>query len=136
MKKLFVLSFVFLFAFAACDKETYEPADSAKINGEYTGTFVRIHPTGTFPVANVTMNIDSNRFSGNSDTRNYPAICRGKLAVSNDKLVVTNECMFTADFDGTLIFNGEFKYEVSGNTLKLTKTYSTGFYDQYTLQKQ
>lgn len=103
----------------------------------YKGTFVRTEGTtlSNEIVANVTLNFTKNTFSGLSDRRNYPAICSGTFSISQSKLMVTNSCYFTADFDWALVFNGEYNYELKGNHLKIWRSYGNGSKDVYELTK-
>ncbi len=71
-------------------------------------------------------------FSGESETVKFPEICNGNYTVSDDSIQFQNECVWTADFDWTIILKEEWNYNLNGNTLILTK--SNG--DKYTLTKQ
>jgi hypothetical protein len=134
MKRLLAFSILFYIFLTACNKNNI---NNAALSGTvYKGTFIRTHPNARFAPANVSITFDSTRFSGTSDTRNYPAICSGTHKIAGQKLTVLNDCMFTADFDGTLIFKGEYDYELSGNELRITKSYPGNMYDSYILQKQ
>jgi hypothetical protein len=133
MRSLFVLYSILFTLLAACDKDVLK---ASLQDGEYKGTFTRMHPTARYVPSNVTLTITGNRFTGTSDKPKFPAICSGSLEKRKNKLKVTNDCMFTADFDWTYIFKGDFEVSVSGKEVKLTKNYSPGFYDEYTLQKQ
>jgi hypothetical protein len=133
MKRLLTFSILLCVSFIACDKEV---VNASLQNGEYKGTFTRMHPTARYVPSNVTLTITGDRFTGTSDKPDFPAICSGSLAKKGTKLKVANECMFTADFDWTYIFKGDFEYSISGKEIKLIKNYSPGFYDVYTLQKQ
>jgi len=64
--------------------------------------------------------------------KNFPAVCSGTYAMSGDKITFTNECMWTADFDWSLVLNGEWNYTFRGETI--TFTHSNG--DRYVLTKQ
>ncbi|HEX8333978.1 MAG TPA: hypothetical protein VF622_15265 [Segetibacter sp.] len=132
MKRLVIFSLSLCILIAACNKNL---VNASLQNGEYKGTFTRMHPTARYVPSNVSLTITGNRFTGTSDKSSFPAICSGSLTKKGNKLKVTNECMFTADFDWTYIFKGDFEYSISGKEIKLIKNYSPGFYDVYTLQK-
>jgi len=117
---------------SACKKDT-----TGKIrDGKYVGTFSRSNPLSNTGSSNVTLIFDGNRFSGSSDITNYPAICKGTFNAGSSKMEVVNECMFTANFDWTYIFKGEYDYEVEGNELRIFKRYpNTDDIDSYNLTR-
>ena len=127
--------FIALVAFllSGCDKAEEDRPFAAN----YKGTFVRIndYPTYSPIVAAVTLNFTENTFTGTSESRNYPAICTGSFTISQSKIQVNNTCLFTADFDGTLIFEGAFHYEIKGDSLSIWRTYPNGGKDLYRLAK-
>ena len=132
MKRIFLL-LVILLTLAACEKEQ----NSALLaDGIYKGTFIRSSPNVRYAPSKVTLTLANNTFTGSSDTNNYPAICTGTFTVVGNMINTTNSCFFTADFDWTFIFNGEFDYEVEGNKLTLSKSFPGSVYDRYILEKQ
>ncbi|TVP50846.1 MAG: hypothetical protein EA341_06615 [Mongoliibacter sp.] len=101
---------------------------------ELEGTFQRISGDEAGPVAEVTILLRSGKWEGNSSRSKYPALCKGSYLVSENTISFENECMWTADFDWTLILNGTY-------TILQTKTHmiwekKTGdnnqFLDRYT----
>jgi len=128
-----VLTLLVAVLFIACSKDE----DSRNLEGVYTGTFTRTDPSGgNAPTANVTLNLTETNFSGQSDVINYPAICTGSYTLEGNKVKVGNTCLFTPNFDGTLIFNGEYTYEFDGTNLKIWKEYSNGSKDIYVLRRK
>jgi hypothetical protein len=126
---------------SSCEKDSATAIkDSATAttipNGTYTGTFIRTSPNAKYAPSKVTLTINGNRFTGTSEISNYPAICSGTFKVEGAKLHVTNECMFTADFDWTYIFNQQYDIEVSGNELRISRDYGGGTFDRYVFVKQ
>jgi hypothetical protein len=115
-----ILSFTF-----ACnnDDENSQP----EINGEYIGVFERNGNT-----SNVELNFNNGIYSGESDTVKFPAICDGNYSVSSNLIMFQNECIWTAEFDWTLILSDEWNYTIENNILIMTK--SNG--DKYTLTQQ
>jgi hypothetical protein len=103
----------------------------------YKGTFVRMGDSPAYSpiIADVTLNFTENTFSGTSNSKNYPAICSGSFDISQSKINVNNSCFFTADFDGTLIFQGAYNYEIKGDSLSIWRTYPNGGEDVYLLAK-
>ena len=109
---------VLLTALLACSKAEFEE----KIEGNYTGIFQRISPTGFYPQRQVSVNLKNNSFSGQSDNARQPAICHGNWDAGYRTIHFDNRCVWTADFDWTLILDGEFKYELNGTHLRMWKT--------------
>lgn len=128
---LYMIFLVSALALAGCDKEWF----GKSIEGRYTGTFTRTG-TGNTPTANVTLEFTNGRFTGVSDMTTYPAICNGDYSTSGKQLNVLNHCAFTANFDWTLIFSGEYEYELNGDNLRITRRYSASQMDIYELTRE
>ena len=106
-------------------------------DGIYQGIFQRqIGITGA--VSNVSLTISSDGYTGYSSQAKYPAICNGMLSITADKIIFHNACVWTADFDGTLILDGEYKLDVIGDSLVFHKDYNGIIFtrDIYKLKKQ
>jgi hypothetical protein len=102
--------------------------------GTYNGTFQR---SNSSQIANVTIVFDENTFRGQSNLTRYPAMCHGAFYSLVDKIIFQDECVWTADFDGTFILNGEFIITLRSDTLELSKNYAgLGFRDIYKLKRQ
>ena len=125
MKSKILLLIGIMFMTLACNNDDENP--QSEINGEYVGIFERNGNT-----SNVELNINNGIYSGESDIVKFPAICNGNYSVSSNLIMFQNECIWTAEFDWTLILSDEWNYDLNGNTLILTK--SNG--DKYTLTKQ
>lgn len=107
---------------------------SPGFDGTYKGTFQRLPGGG---LAQVTLTFASGNWSGVSDTRNYPALCKGTYTLSTDSINFANQCVFTADFDGTLILHGGYKKVQHGDSLILTRNVSVhSAQNVYKLKKQ
>jgi hypothetical protein len=117
--------------FTSCRRDAVD----APIEGDYTGMFTRSHPNISYVSSNVTLHFSRNAFSGTSNMRNYPALCQGSYSVDGNKLMIVNTCMFTADFDWSFIFTGEYNFELQGNKLRIWKDYGDGRMDVYMLEK-
>lgn len=89
--------------------------------GDYTGTFFRVSPVALYPVANVNLFLMEGEFRGDTDTNRYPAICPGTYAVSGTTVEFTNDCVWTADFDWSLILSGTFEFTATSDSLHLVK---------------
>jgi len=105
--------------------------------GNYEGTFQRkMGITG--PVSQVKLTFSSTDFNGQSQQPKYPAICRGSFSVNSDRISFYDACIWTADFDGSYILDGDFKIEFKKDSLFLTREYNgiLYYYDTYKLRKQ
>jgi len=109
---------VVLTGIGGCSKEKFEK----EIEGNYSGTFQRVAPTGLYPQQQVSLNLKDNSYSGQSGNARQPAICHGNWKAGYRTITFDNGCAWTADFDWTLILDGEFKYELKGTHLKMWKT--------------
>ncbi len=128
--KLFFIAAIWL-AVAACTKP-----GSALPQGDFAGTFVRAQPGQSAPVANVTLQISGNHFTGSSNMVKYPAICAGTLSSKGSTMEVANSCVFTAEFDWSFIFSGDYNYTFDGNNLKIWRDYGGQYTDRYDLSRK
>ena len=122
MKAKFFMLFSLIIALHSCSKKD----NGQNINGSYIGVFERNGNT-----SNVELTLNNGQYNGQSTKDRFPALCNGNYTISGSSITFTNNCMWTADFDWTLILNGEWNYTISNNTLTLIK--SNG--DKYTLTK-
>jgi hypothetical protein len=118
----------------ACDDN--DSGRPVSIDGTYTGHFQRSTPTGDWMVANVSLELSDNTYSGGSDIYRYPAICHGTYNQEGAQITFADECVWTADFDWTLILSGTFEITVEEGKVRLTKKYNDEMFDQYTLTRQ
>ena len=130
MKRTWIIVFAVTTVLTACNKEKFEE----EMEGHYTGTFQRISATGLYPSQSVILHLNNNSFSGSSDNARYPAICHGSWEAGASTVDFTNGCVFTADFDWTLILNGSYYYEKTGTHLKIWKK-ENEVTDTYELEK-
>jgi hypothetical protein len=120
---LIVLGIVFIMSCNNKDDKNYQ----AEINGKYIRFFERNEN-----IKNVALNFVDGNYSGESGTEKFPAICSGNYSISNNSIEFENVCVWTADFDWTLILGEIWNYTIENNLLIMTK--SNG--DTYTLTKQ
>ena len=123
-----ILLSVFLFS---CSKECFDK----KIEGDYKGVFYRQVPNSVAMRSNVSLHFAQNKFTGLSDMQKYPAICQGSFFIDKGTLSVSNTCFFTAEFDWSYIFNGNYQYELSDAHLHIWRDYPDGRRDVYLLEK-
>lgn len=115
---------------SACKKENDETAPQIPA-GVYAGTFSR---TGMETV-NVKIEFEANTYEGQSDTGKYPAICHGTYQLSDNRVIFTDLCTWTADFDWSLILNGTYNITLQdGAQVRIWRT-NGAVTDEYLLQK-
>jgi hypothetical protein len=130
MRLVFMLLTVGFIGFA-CQKHDSDTIDG-DIFGRYTGTFSR---TGmdTVPV-NFIFKTD-NTYEGSSGRFQYPAICGGSFQHDDLSLVVNDSCTWTANFDWTLIFDGNYNIAFNNeNSVRIWRTNGT-VTDEYILTR-
>ena len=111
-------------AFFACDndEETF-----VNLEGHYVGIFERGEKT-----SNVELTLNNRAFNGQSEIVNFPALCNGTYTISGNKIAFINHCIWTADFDWTLVLGGEWTFILHNDILIMTNSQE----DKYTLVKQ
>jgi hypothetical protein len=77
----------------------------------------------------------SSQFQGESETTKYPAICSGTYEVNGTNVEFANSCVWTAEFDWTLILSGEFSAELAPDELTLQRKNGSSW-DLYQLKRQ
>jgi hypothetical protein len=132
MKQLF--AFILLLAVAAGSCKKNDNNTETKPEGTYTGTFQR-KVSGNGEISNVSLTFSAGAWNGQSQFAKYPALSHGTFSINGNKVSFQNESAWTAEFDWSLILNGDYNISTSGNTLSITKTYSNGMVDVYTLAK-
>jgi len=138
MNKLIpLLLFVIIFTLGC--KRDQSPNDKIS-TGIYIGTFQRQLAFGGGDVVQVSINFDSDTWTGSSSNNKYPALCNGTYVINGQKIIFSNKCVWTADFDWTLILTGEYNFTVNGNQLTISRDYSgpttDAYTDNYLLTKQ
>jgi hypothetical protein len=120
-----------LSALTACKKEP----TLKSLNGTYKGTFSRVSVSRT--PSNVTLNFSDDTWSGESSEIKYPALCNGTFELNGNKVTFKNNCVWTAEFDWTLILNGEYSIKSTGNnSIEIVKSKNGVAQDVYKLVKQ
>jgi hypothetical protein len=131
----YIFSVVFcLILFAVSCKKTN--TDLIIREGTYVGTFQRLTSNGG-QISNVMITFSTNNWTGQSQFAKYPALCHGTYKASgSDNVTFENACPWTAEFDWTLILSGEYKLNVTGNSIEISRDYNGAFKDIYKLTKQ
>jgi hypothetical protein len=113
MKKLLFTLLIAIAVITSCENSQNEQIP----DGVYTGTFQRQLAFGGGDTANIVLTFSSNTWTGQSDIPKYPALCQGTYTIDNQQIMFTNDCIWTAEFDGTLILGGEYTLSLNGNRL-------------------
>ena len=130
MKNTLLLTICFIICTViTCESDHNYPTNIP--DGEYIGTFQRQLAFGGGDTSHVSITFSSNTWTGVSDKQHYPALCHGTYSIKKDKIIFNNVCIFTADFDGTLILGGEFDFNLDDNLLKFNHNYSGSLTDAY-----
>ncbi|MFD2034428.1 hypothetical protein ACFSKL_06475 [Belliella marina] len=104
------------------------------LSGYYEGTFERFVDGNSAGVADVSINFEGFNFNGLSEEPRYPVICAGNYSIKRKTISFSNTCIFTADFDWTLILSGDWRIEEAGENLTLSKS-GGKVVDRYRLTK-
>lgn len=133
MKQLFFLLIAVAVSIVSCKKN--DAAGGIK-ESTYSGTFQR-QVSGSGPVASVSINFNGGKWNGQSDRTRYPALCSGTYTQPTANLIrFENDCVWTAEFDHTLILSGDYELKIAGDSMTFVKNYNGAAKDIYTLMKQ
>lgn len=136
MKRLvLILGLIFLIC---CEKE--EQIDRIILDGNYIGTFQRELVWYDNDIANISLTFSSNKWTGTSDIIKYPALCSGTYNIEGDTIIFENECVWTAEFDWSLILSGKYVLKQTENVIEFTRDYRSAtadtYVDRYIITKQ
>jgi len=138
MKWFFILLLI-ASSLPSCRKGCSNMGMGPKIQGTYTGTFIRWHGKNGL-ASNVTITFSKDAFNGTSDSVNYPSICSGSFTTTSnpDSVHFINQCDFPANFDWTLILSGPYKLIRTGDSLYIRRVIGDIVYEEdiYSLRKQ
>ncbi|MFB6340907.1 hypothetical protein ACE1ET_04270 [Saccharicrinis sp. FJH62] len=125
MKYTIPLFIILASIFFSCDPKNSLP----DLDGEYAGSYTRGDSTTA-----ITLSIKDFTFEGGSEAARFPAICHGTVGWDDYTIQFDDECVWTADFDWSLILSGSYTYAYSKD--KLTFWRGTGDnYERYTIEK-
>ncbi len=119
LRNLFLLLMCSPFAIS-CSDHDLSTVDS--LNGTYVGKFTRVSSLDNTASSDVTIHFTDNEYEGHSSISKYPAICAGNYRHDGRVVEFTNNCMWTAEFDWTLILEGTFEVRRDGDVITLQKT--------------
>jgi hypothetical protein len=112
---------------SGCSKDNYQAVNIK--DGTYIGTFQREPVWSSSKTANITMTFSFNQWCGSSDIVKYPALCLGSYSIVGDTIVFENECVWTAEFDWSLILSGKYVIKESEGTIEFSKDYRSATTD-------
>ncbi len=129
------LSFFFLvtFCISSCKKNS---SNFLIPDGTYVGTFQRNTSTAG-QISNVTITFSANNWIGQSQYAKYPALCHGTYTIKdNESISFENACPWTAEFDWTLILSKDYKINITGKDIEISKDFNGAIIDIYKLTRQ
>jgi hypothetical protein len=136
MRYLYLLiSCLLLAAITSCKKSDSD--GPIILNGTYKGTFQRTSYDKEQSEVILKFSADGT-YQGSSNQPKYPALCNGggKYSINRKKITFRSTCIWTAEFDWTLILEGDYQIEQDGDTVRISKSYGGGTEDIYVLVKQ
>jgi hypothetical protein len=138
MKKILLGVVIFTIISVSCDSNQKNVGEIP--TGLYSGTFQRQLAFGGGEISNVSITFSENTWTGQSESPKYPALCHGTFSLYKSAIIFTNDCVWTADFDWSLILGGTYDFTLIGKQLLITKGYSgpstDAWTDKYFLTKQ
>jgi len=134
MKQLTIILSLTFFTLACREDDAISQAFRLD-EGTYEGVFYRSSPNARWAAADVTLTFEDGRFSGSSDQDKYPAICEGTYQlVESNRVIFSNDCIWTADFDWRFILDDEFQVTKRNQKLVITREYEGEVVDTYELK--
>ncbi|MFN5428819.1 MAG: hypothetical protein ACK5BO_12355 [Bacteroidota bacterium] len=132
MRNFYIVSLLVLIIsfFTGCTKDKPSIQD-----GIYKGIFTVTYSTGT-QTGPVTIELKNRTYTSSSNANRIPSGGSGTFQVTKNKMIFSDDKMWTADFDWNLILNGEYEAVFDGKKLKLSASRSSVGQYQYELEKQ
>ncbi len=87
--------------------------------GNYSGTFIIVESDGQTLTGNVNFSFINNQYSVIPETRYLPPVGAGKYKINLNVINITDTVPHTAEFDWTLILNGNFEFSYNDQVLTL-----------------
>jgi len=128
MNRYLLTIFIFFGLLISCEKEDQ---DISIADETFTGTFERNPVWSDGRISNVSLTFTSEKWTGQSDSEKYPALCHGTYLIKGNKITFVNECAWTAEFDQSLILSGEYLISLKNGRLEISRDYSNATADLY-----
>ena len=132
MRKFYIVSLLVLIIsfFTGCTKDKPSIQD-----GIYKGIFTVTYSTGT-QTGPVTIELKNRTYTSSSNANRIPSGGSGTFQVTKNKMIFSDDKMWTADFDWNLILNGEYEEVFDGKKLTLSANKNNVGNYRYELEKQ
>ena len=125
MKRLFLLFIVAGAFLTSCEKDNI-----ADLKGTYSGIFFYTNPVSSVappPSGSASVTFNGSTYTSTGNANHIPAGGSGTFEITDSKTVKFQDTnVWTADFNWGLILNGEYQYQIKGDSLYLAK-YSSEF---------
>ena len=105
----------------SCEDDGFIISEDYNDTVVFEGVFFRSSPTAKYMTSDVSISFKQNTFIGTSSEDKYPAICEGTFTINNGIIDFENSCVWTADFDWTLILSGKWFIDGDQEGLTLVK---------------
>lgn len=132
MRKFYIVSLLVLIIsfFTGCTKDKPSIQD-----GIYKGIFTVTYSNGT-QTNPVTVELKNRNYTSSSNANRIPAGGSGTFQINKNKMIFSDDKMWTADFDWNLILNGEYEAVFDGKKLTLSANKNNVGNYWYELEKQ
>jgi hypothetical protein len=130
MLKYFSVLLFLVISFSGCSKS--DPKISS-LKGTYSGTFYCRYSSVVSP-GNATVMFSGDNYQCSDNSTRVPAGGNGSYHIGNQEIQFKDINLWTADFDWGLILNGNYTYQANADSLVLTKSTNSSFY-QYRLKR-
>ncbi|MBZ5856619.1 hypothetical protein [Flavihumibacter profundi] len=134
MNRFLLFTVILAISFFSCKKYNTSPVQLE--DGIYSGTFQRL-VNGYGQVSKVTLTFSRGIWTGESEFAKYPALCHGTYSLDQNGVIsFVNDCVFTAEFDWSLILSHQFSLNREGDSISFSRSPMVNYTDIYRLKKQ
>jgi hypothetical protein len=129
--KAVLCALTLLIFITACQKSNNNGTTN-ELSGRYNGTF---HRSGMDTVAVNFLFKTDKTFEASGGRLYYPALCSGTFQQTGNSLAVNDTCTWTANFDWTLIFAGDYTINFTGPSSVRIRRSNGSITDEYLLNR-
>jgi hypothetical protein len=115
MKKIIIL-FLFVILCIGCEESS---TGIYLEDGNYSGTFMIIESNGQTQTGNINFNFSNNNYSVVPEYKYLPPAGAGTFSRNSNTINLVDTAIHTAEFDWSLILNGNFNLAQNGKALIL-----------------
>lgn len=124
-----------LFILLAAGLSSCDETEMAKLKGSYSGTFIYHSPEAP-KSGPVTVTFDGTNYTSTRNPDYIPAGGSGTFAfMEKNRVKFEDQNVWMANFDWNLILNGEYSYEVKGDSLFITRAHNEVKLYEYRLKR-